>query len=301
MGGTMGRKVILVIIMILLIPLMFCGHVYASQSDTKGSSKDDTKKEETKVEKKVKAYTETFEDMLDVDLKATLSEEERSTVRKTYMKLYKRSFDGFFLNFKERFSVIITKFQLETKACGSLLVIAFLITSFIQGMNNKVLVGSTMHLSEGKISARYRYYDGHLEESRMVGKLVRIAMILEGLMLVAIIFKSDGILFRKLFLLEMRDVLWRAVAYSCIRLLISFLAMFIPYILAYLVALLWTVIVDLALRRTDEHGTTFHAKALDLMDNKIILGILGIFSGVVFLIINYSSWFIYLEAAGMFD
>ena len=85
------------------------------------------------------------------------------------------------------------------------------------------------------------------------------------------------------------------------RLLISFLAMFIPYILAYLVALLWTVVVDLALKRTDQYGTTFHAKALDLMDNKIILGILGVLSGVVFLIINYSSWFIYLEAAGMFN
>ena len=83
--------------------------------------------------------------------------------------------------------------------------------------------------------------------------------------------------------------------------LISFLAMLIPFIIAYLIALPIAVIRDALAERTYERGPTFHAQALDMLDNRIVLGILGFFSGLVFIHVNYVSWFIYLEAAGMFQ
>ena len=40
--------------------------------------------------------------------------------------------------------------------------------------------------------------------------------------------------------------------------------------------------------------------ALSMLEHKVILGILGVVAGVMFILVNYVSWFIYLEAAGMF-
>ena len=303
----MKRQVLLILIFLLLmIPVCYA---YAADSSSESSStgnkssasKDD---DESGVEKKLKSlkenFTEQFEDLFDEELKAELTDEERLKVRKTYLKLYKRSFDGFFLNIKERFPVIFQKFGEETKGCGSILVIAFLVTSVIQGANNKVVIGRHLHLYEGKVSERYRIKDEHLSESRLVGKLVWMALIIEGVMLVAVIFKSDGILFHHLFKLDLHNTLWRAVAYNCIRLLLSFLAMLIPFAIAYLIALPIAVIREALAERTYERGPTFHAQALDLLDNRAVLGVLGFFSGLVFIHINFVSWFIYLEAAGLF-
>ena len=303
----MKRQVLLILIFLLLM-IPVC-HAYAADSSSESSStgnkssasKDD---DESGVEKKLKSlkenFTEQFEDLFDEELKAELTDEERLKVRKTYLKLYKRSFDGFFLNIKERFPVIFQKFGEETKGCGSILVIAFLVTSVIQGANNKVVIGRHLHLYEGKVSERYRIKDEHLSESRLVGKLVWMALIIEGVMLVAVIFKSDGILFHHLFKLDLHNTLWRAVAYNCIRLLLSFLAMLIPFAIAYLIALPIAVIREALAERTYERGPTFHAQALDLLDNRAVLGVLGFFSGLVFIHINFVSWFIYLEAAGLF-
>ena len=292
------------IILLLLIPLFLSTDVYASGTGSKkdsstAGSKDDDKKD-SKLVRKLQGYKETFEDLFEGELKATLTDAEKEHVRKTYMKLYKHSFDGFFLNIKERFPVIRQKFGEETKGCGIILVIAFLITSVIQGANNKVVIGRHLRLYEGKVSERYRIKDEHLSESRLVGKLVWFALVLEGVMLVAVIFKSDGILFHNLFGLDLHNTLWRAVAYNCIRLLISFLAMLIPFLIAYLISLPIAVIREAISERTYERGPTFHAQALDLLDNRIVLGVLGFFSGLIFIHINYVSWFIYLEAAGYF-
>ena len=296
----MGRKAILVIIMMLLIPILAGSSVFAADSGPRTKGKDDGGIEDTAIGKKAKSYSEALEDLFDARLESSLEEEEREHVRKTYMKLYKHSFDGFFLNIKERFSLVLTKFEAETKGCGSILLIVFLITSFIQGSNNKILVGRHLHLYEGKVAERYRYDDGHLSDAHLAGKIVRFATVLEGLMLVAIVFRSDGILFKNLFLLSFRESLWRVVAYGCIRVLISFVLMFIPFVIAYLIALPIAVIQDLLSQRTYERGPTFHSQALDMLENRIILGILSVFAAIVFLYVNYVSWFIYLEAAGMF-
>ena len=297
-GTTMGRKICIVFFVLLLVPVLCGVRVLAAGDGAKNSGKDDNG-----IEKKLSSFTENFkeqfEDLFSGEMKMELPEEDRLKVRKTYLKLYKLSFNGFFLNLKERFPVIRAKFGEETKGCGSILVIAFLVTSVIQGANNKVVIGRHLHLYEGKVSERYRIRDEHLSESRLVGKLVWIALILEGLMLVAVIFKSDGILFRNLFKLNLHDTLWRAVAYGCIRLLLSFLAMLIPFIIAYIIALPITVIREALSERTYERGPTFHAQALDLLDNRIVLGVLGFFSGLVFIHFNFVSWFIYLEAAGL--
>ena len=300
----MGRKICIICIVLFLIPVLWGLQAFAADSGAKNSGPKKNGDEKPGVEKKIEAYSENFkeqfEDLFSAELKMELPEEDLPKVRKTYLKLYKHSFDGFFLNIKERFPVIIRKFGEETKGCGSILVIAFLITSVIQGANNKVVIGRHLHLYEGKVSERYRIKDEHLSESRLVGKLVWFAMILEGIMLVAVIFKSDGILFHRLFKLDMHNTLWRAVAYNCIRLLISFLAMFIPFVIAYIIALPIAVIREALSERTYERGPTFHVQALDLLDNRIVLGSLGFFSGLVFIHINYVSWFIYLEAAGLF-
>lgn len=295
----MGRKICIFFLMMLLVPVLWGVSVMAADSGSKDSGKDDSK-----LEKKLSSYTENFkeqlEDLFSGEMKTELPDEDRLKVRKTYLKLYKQSFDGFFLNLKERFPVIMSKFGAETKGCGIILIIAFLATSVIQGANNKVVIGRHLHLYEGKVSERYRIHDEHLSESRLVGKLVWIALILEGIMLVAVIFKSDGIIFRNLFQLNLHETLWRAVAYGCIRLLLSFLAMLIPFGIAYIIALPVTVIREAMSERTYERGPTFHAQALDLLDNRIVLGVLGFFSGLIFIHFNFVSWFIYLEASGLF-
>ena len=293
------------IIGIIILSLLAGARVYAADSGATGNGNSgggnkEGNLEDTRIGRKVKSYTEALEDMFDVELKTELEEEDLGHIRKTYMRLYKQSFDGFLINLKERFSLVIAKFEEETKGTGIIMVIAFLITAFVQGMNNKVFVGRNQEKYRGKIMARYRYDDGHLEESGLVAKIVRFAMVLEGLMLVSIVFKSDGVLFKQLFKLSFNETLWRVVAYGCIRLLISFLIMFIPFILAYLIALPIAVIKDYFSENTYERGPTFHAMALSMLEHKVILGILGVVAGVMFILVNYVSWFIYLEAAGMF-
>ncbi len=290
---------LLIIILISGMRVYAAGNGRSGGPDTGGDNNDGSI-EDTRIGRKVKSYSEALEDLFDVPLKTELPEEELENIHKTYLKLYKRSFDGFLINLKERFSTVIARYGAETKGTGIIIVIAFLVTSFVQGMNNKVFIGRHQPRFKGKVMARYRYDDGHLEESGLVGKLVRFVIILEGLMLAAIVFRSDGVLFKQLFKLSFNETLWRVVAYGCIRLLISFLLMFLPFILAYLIALPIAVIKDYFSENTYERGPTFHAMALSMLENKIILGLLGVFAGIVFILVNYVSWFIYLEAAGMF-
>ncbi len=283
-----------IILMMLAIPSL---RVHAS---AEGNAAGDAGKEENVIERTIRRAGEKFDKIFDQPVRAELPAEEKKDILKTYLKLYKHSFDGFFLNIKERFSLIYDKFESDTKGVGTVLLIIFFITSYIQGANNKVVVGRNLHLFGGRVAERYRYHDDQLAESAKVGRLVRYVMILEGLILVLAVFRSDGIMFRNLFGLELGECIWRVAAYGSIRLLISFLMMFIPFILAYLTALPIAVIKDLASKKAYERGSTFHAMALDLLDHKVILGVLGVAAGVIFLIVNYVSWFMYLEAAGMF-
>ena len=293
------------LIALLILAFISGMHVYAADKGPpggpgNGGDKNDGGIEDTRIGRKVKSYSEALEDLFEDELKTELPEEDLENVRKTYMKLYKKSFDGFLINLKERFSQVVKMFEKETKGTGIIMVIAFLITAFVQGMNNRVFVGRHQSRFKGKIMERYRYDDGHLGESGLVAKLARFVMILEGLMLAAIVFRSDGVLFKQLFKLSFNETLWRVVAYGCIRLLISFLLMFLPFILAYCIALPIAVIKDYFSENTYERGPTFHAMALSMLEHKVILGILEVLAGIVFLLVNYVSWFIYLEAAGLF-